>query len=474
MTAPATAGASVRPGRRLRRAGTLVPTLDALLEGSLIAVIDAALAAFSGSTALGPFPFAIAAAASLFWVRHARDRTEAIVGLGALYASAFIGAGLLGGTFAQALSPDGRPILLAETAAFCGALAVFRGSRHVDPLDDDVIVGSLLQWGLPLLAVPWLYVSSLAGPARDAFTAAAFPATVLFAATGLLAVGLARLDSLAALSGVNWRSNRAWLVLLASVLGVMLAIALPTAFLLGTPLTLLAAGLMGPLGVVLTPFAAVFRTLVELIFLLLTPLIEFIRSLAAGRQPDQQTDGIGGAAPVIPPGTEQGEPSTLALIIAVSLAIAVGVALFLVLLRLTYRPRPEAETEREGPLEEREFRLPHLALHLPHLGRPHRRAASTTATGAYLAFLADLGSAPDLARQPDEPPATHVARIRRAGFADPRAALLAADYGLERYALRDLSPRETARALRRPARLRELLRQRPSAGPDGGTAGDRA
>ena len=469
MSAPAATGASVRPGRRPRRAGTLVPTLDALLEGSLIAVVDAALAAFSGSTALGPFPFAIAAAAALFWARHARDRTEAIVGLGALYASAFIGAGLLGGQLANALASDGRPILLAETAAFCGALAVFRGSRHVDPLDDDVIVGSLLQWGFPLLAVPWLYASSLAGPARDAFAAAAFPATVLFAATGLLAVGLARLDSLAALSGVNWRSNRAWLVLLASVLGVMLAIALPSAFLLGTPLTLLAAGLMGPLGVVLTPFAAVLRTFVELIFLLLSPLIDFIRSLAAGRQPDQQTDAIGGAAPVIPPGTEQGEPSTLVLIIAVGLAVAVGVALFLVLLRLTYRPRPEAETEREGPLEEREFRLPHLALHLPHLGRPHRRAAPTTATGAYLAFLADLASAPDLARQPDEPPATHVARIRGAGFTDPRAALLAADYGLERYALRDLSPRETARALRRPARLHELLRQRPP-GREGGTA----
>ena len=47
------------------------------------------------------------------------------------------------------------------------ALAVFRGSRHHDVLDDDLVNGSLLQWGFPLLAAPWLYASQLAtGPAR--------------------------------------------------------------------------------------------------------------------------------------------------------------------------------------------------------------------------------------------------------------------------------------------------------------------
>src|SRR5260221_1732155 len=100
------------------------------MEGALIAVPDAAFAAVSGSVALGPIPFAIAAAASLYWVRHAADRTTAVVGLGALYIVAFVGAGLLGGTLAHATGPDGRPIVLAETAALFGALAVFRGTRH--------------------------------------------------------------------------------------------------------------------------------------------------------------------------------------------------------------------------------------------------------------------------------------------------------------------------------------------------------
>ena len=252
MTTPAglAAGSRGRPG-----AGWLVPALDALIEGAWIAVLDAAFAAVSGAAALGPIPFAIAAGASLFWVRSSADRTTAFVGLAVLYVGAFAGAGLLGGALAGATTATGQPISFAQTGAAFAALAVFRGSRHSDSLDDDLVVGSLLQWGFPLLAMPWLYASQLTGPQREAFSAAAFPATLVFAAAGLLALGLARLDSLSALSGVSWRSNRAWLVLLAAVLATMIAIAIPTAFLLGTPLTLLAAGLMGPLAFVLSPVA---------------------------------------------------------------------------------------------------------------------------------------------------------------------------------------------------------------------------
>ena len=139
--------------------------------------------------------------------------------------------------------------------------------------------------------------------------------------------------------------------------------------------------------------------------------------------------------------------------------------IFLVVLRLTYRPRTEPEVTPEGALEEREFRLPQLTLPRPHLALPHRRARPTTATAAYLAFLGDLVPHPDLARTADEPPATHAARLRQAGFTDPRAALLAADYALEHYALREVSTRETARAVRREAHLREVIHQRPRPRP---------
>ena len=462
---PAAGGAQGARPRRFFRWRWLVPGLDSLIEGAWIAVMDAAFAAVSGSAALGPIPFALAAGASLFWSRHAGDRTTAIAGLAVLYVGAFLGAGLLAGAFAHSVDRDGQPILLAQSAAAFAALAVFRGSRHTDALDDDLVVGSLLQWGFPLLAVPWLFASTLSGPQREAFAAAAFPATLVFAAAGLLALGLARLDSLSALSGVDWRTNRAWLVLLGGVLAVMVMIAVPAAFLLGTPITLLAAGLLGPLAVVMTPFAAVFRGLIELVFFLLTPLIDFIRSLARQREGDPSSGPIGGSGPLGPPIADQGDPSMIGLVVLVAIAITIGVVIFLVVLRLTYRPRSEPETTPEGALEEREFRLPQLSLSLPHLSLPHRRVRPTTASGAYLAFLSDLSTHPDLARTADEPPATHAARLRRAGFTDPRAALLAADYALEHYALREVSSRETARAVRRESHLREAIRQRPRPRP---------
>jgi hypothetical protein len=443
--------------------GTIVPLLDALVEGSWIAVLDAALASVSGSSPLGPIPFAIAAGLSLYWVRHAADRATAIIGLAVLYVVACAGAGLLAGAFAGAVSPDGYRIGISETAAALGAVAVFRGSRHADSLDDDLVVGGLLRWGLPLLALPWLIVTAYLGAGRETFAGAAFPATLLFVAAGLLALGLSRLDALAALSGVNWRTNRAWLVLLGAVLAAMVAIAVPSAFLLGTPITLLAAGLMGPLAVVMTPFAAVFRAIVEAIFFVLGPLIDLLQSLARQRQKDEPVQ-IGGAGTSVPPPPDTNEPATLAMIVLVVLVIAAAVALFALILWLTHRPRPERHVSPEVPLEEREFRPPKLALHRPHLGLLHRRPRPVTASQAYVAFISGLGGTPDLARQPHEPPATHAARLREAGFGDPRAAFLAADYALERYAQRPVSERETARALRRVARLLHDVRQRPRPG----------
>jgi hypothetical protein len=455
--------------RRVGVSGWLVPTLDALIEGGWIAVVDAAFAAVSGSAALGPIPFAIAAAASLFWARNAADRSTALIGLAAIYVAAFVAAGLLGGQFWGVGAAGPERVVFAQGSAVFAALAVFRGSRHVEAADDDLVVGSLLQWGVPLLALPWLYASQLAVVHRDAFAATAFSATLVFAAAGLLALGLARLDSLATLSGVSWRTNRAWLVLLAGVLAVMVAIAVPSAFLLGTPLTALVAGLLGPMAIVLTPVAAVLGKLIELVFFLLTPLIDLIQSLIRRRDLTQEPTQIGPGGPLIPPIPDQGEPSALGLIVLAAITIAVAVLLFLLILRLTYRPRAVPAETSEGPLEEREFRFPTLTVHLPRLGRRGGRARPTTASGAYLAFLGDLDGSPGLARHPDEPPATHAARLRSAGFSDPRAALLSADYQLEHYALCPLTSRETARALRRQVRLHDSLRERPRPRASGGS-----
>ncbi len=458
-------------GRRFTLGGGVVPLLDAVIEGAWIAVLDATFAVVGGTTALGPIPFALAAGAALYISRHAADRRTGLVLLGALYIVAFVGGGLLGGTLSGGATTAGQPLAFAQAAGVFMALAVFRGSRHVDVIDDDLVTGSLLQWGFPLLAVPWLYASQLTGAERDVFAATAFPSTLLFAAAGMLALGLGRLDSLAGLSGVNWRTNRAWWVLLLSVLGVMLLIAIPSAFLLGTPLLALAAGLMGPLAFVLTPVAFVFEKLIAFLFFLISPLTDFLMGLARRRAQEQPPipGGLGDA--LVPPVVPDGEPSIVGLIVLGGIVVIVAVLLFLLILRLTYGPRARDEAPPEGPLEEREFRLPSLALHRPHFGLPQRRVRPTSASGAYLAFLADLEATPHLARRPDEPPATHAGRLRENGFRDPRAGLLAADYQLERYALRVLPARETSRALRRWQALKDVIRtaprpRTPTEGPD--------
>lgn len=452
-----TSAAAERRGFRV--SGWLVPTLDALIEGAWIAVLEAAFAALGGTRPLGPLPFALAAGASLVLAWRAADRTTAYVGLAVLYVAAFVAGGLLG-------VAGGGPTPFAQAAAAFMALAVFRGSRHDDVLDDDLVTGSLLQWGFPLLAAPWLYATQLPPAARETFTAAAFPSTLVFAAAGLLALGLARLDSLAALSGVDWRSNRAWFVLLLSVLGAMLLIAIPSAFLVGAPLVLLAGGLLGPLAVLLTPVGFAFEKLIELIFLALTPILEFIQQWLRQRPP-VQPPASGNPGPLVPPEVAQGEPSTIGLIVLGAIALVVAIGLFALLLRLTYRSRTRHEEAADRPFEEREFRPPTITFRRPRLRLAGRPPRPTTASGAYLAFLADLASAPHLARRPDEPPATHATRLREAGFGDRRAGRLAADYQLERYALRGLSPRETARAIRRWEGLRAAVRAASRPRPDG-------
>ena len=131
------------------------------------------------------------------------------------------------------------------------------------------------------------------------------------------------------------------------------------------------------------------------------------------------------------------------------------------LIRASYRRPKVLEAPSDEVFEEREYRMPHLGLRVPRLPWLRSKRRPTTASGAYVAFISELDRAPDLARRPDEAPATHAARLRESGLADPRAALLAADYQLERYALAELGPHETTRALRRFTRLRDIVRRRP-------------
>ena len=354
--------------------------------------------------------------------------------------------------------------LIGEPAAWLGVIALVRGTVHRDPEEEDVVVADLLRFGIPLLTIPWLLSVALPPASRGAFIAGAFPATVLFAGAGLLALGLARLEALAIASGVDWRRNRAWLLLLGGVVLLVLAVAIPAALLVGEPLERILGGLAGPLAALFTPIAA-------LVGFLLMPIIGFIvdllRSLLRPFQdpnPAQPRALPGPFEPPIVDPTQPGDPGAVLTVITIVVIVA-GLILLAALARRRYRGSRRAST----PDEEHEFVPPSLSVHLPRWRRPARVGAPATATGAYLAFLADAERAGGaVARRPNEGPETHARRVADAGLAP--APLLAADYELERYAGRDLPARETRRAIGRWQRLREAIRGRPTRGRASGLA----
>lgn len=444
--------------RSTSRAEVLIPLLACLVEGAWIAVVDALFGAGARRPPLGPLAFGIAATAGLFWVRRAAPDAQR-PGLIAIMSIVFVGTAWL--ARGDALFGEGFPgTLLSEPAGWLAVIAVYRGTRHRDPADDDIVVADLLRWGIPLLTIPWLLAVALPGVTRDTFVTAAFPATVLFAGGGLLALGLSRLEALAIAAGVDWRRNRAWLPLLLVVVGLVLAVAIPAALLLGEPIGAVLGGLVGP-------FAALFTPIAGLVGLILAPLIGaffgFLQSLLQIFPPQAPNPApLGPSGSLLPPVVDAGEPGGLGALLGTVVVLAI-IAIVLILFARAARRVGRLEARAEAVGEQHEFVLPSLSLHLPRLPRRERFGRPASATGAYLAFLADAERTEGLARRPNEGPETHARRVRSSATdlpaADLRAAsLLAADYELERYALRDLPPRETKRALSRWQRLRESLR----------------
>ena len=441
---------------RARRSVVLVPLLACLVEGAWIAVVDALFAGASQRPGQGPFTFGLIAMVGWAWARRAPADAER-PGLVVIIVAAFLGCAWLA---LGPLAEDGFPFrIVAEPTAWLGAVAVIRGTAHRTREDDDLVVGSLLQWGIPLLVVPWLVSVGLAVSARSMFVATAFPATLLFVAGGLLALGTSRLEALSAQSGLDWTRNRAWLLLLLGVVGLVVAIAVPAAFLLGEPVGAIVGGLAGPFAAILMPIAA-------LLVLLFTPIFEFLEGLMRDIQPPANQEPVGGGTgpPALPPGAEN-DPAGFASLIAVIVVVVVAAALLALLLRTARRRTMPTETP-DDLREQHEFLLPTLGVRLPRLALPAFRGRPATATGAYLAFLADASKAGGkLPRGAAEGPAAHVERIRGDGFTDPAAGKLVADYALERYALRRLPARETQRAVNRWRRLRDVLRSAPKPPP---------
>jgi hypothetical protein len=365
---------------------------------------------------------------------------------------------VLGGALTWFLDPAVRVALLGgdTDAAFAthipgwiGAVAVLRGRTHASRDDDEDQQDRLLRFGIPGLAVPWL-IGHLAadGGLERAFVAHAFVATLLFAASAFTALGLARLEIVRRASGSQPGAQRSWLLLVGGVaLGVSL-IGVPTAILLGVPVSALTAAVVGPL-----------RVLVLSFLLLTTPFIVAIAAL---------TSLLG---PILPRGFElpiitltglRTDPtevsSTPTVVFYVILALLFIVELTFIGLYLWHRmqERRRAEAEELAGFEERAIVRP--TDDAPPVPRavppPRRRIDASTPAGAYLAALGVLEGDARLRRSGSESPAAHLRRIA-ADLAGPAFARLAAGYQLDRYAGRRLTPVERRRARGRLERVRQ-------------------
>ncbi len=438
----------------------LPPTLDVVAEAAWLAIVYLVLQVLGahGPVLLGPIQFAALAAIGLAVARGALPWS----GRGVLAATAAI-AGLAG----WLLSPAARDAVLAgridvalslHAGGWLAGLAVVRGAAHADPGDDDLVLARLLAWGLPALVVPWL-LSQVVGPAaRAAFVEPAFVATLTFVVSVLLAIAVARLDALGSRSGVNWRSNPAWLLVLALIVAATVLVGLPLALVLGVPLDAAIRGALGPLWLLVVAVVAVIAIPAGL---LATGLVLVLRVLLGPSHalPAAAASAIHGFHPE--PAT--GLPGPV-------YAIAILAVVVAALAFLAWQLLPTFTGRRDASLdEERQIVLPGAivrpGLPLPRL-RPRRQPiAPRDAATAYVAAVEDLRAVPELARGTDETPTSHVRRLRAAGRGLVPLELLAADYALARYAGRALSVAEDRRGLARWRRLRAVAKRHGVAGP---------
>lgn len=435
-----------------RFVGWLLPALAVVAEGALLAVVYVAVETTIDHRAplIGVFELAAAAGATAYLVhRRWLDPDDDPL--------RFLGWLALLGLVGWLWDADVRRLLLAgdPVTAFPlhpgGWLMVVAGMRGVArgvEIDDRALTRLVLV-GVPALSVPWIIGQVAAGELRDAFIEEAFVASISFVTAGFIAAGLARLQEIGRETGIDWRHDRSWLGTVFGVLVVVLAVGIPASVLLGLPDDAVARGILGPIISVLGYLVIAVAAATALVAALLATMLKSI--------------GISLPPPVTP--NQAGPPPFEALtleqirgpmtaLIAAWIVIAV---VLVVLARVWLRRRPGRAGR--GGSEERSFRLPeHLfsrRARPPRARARQRRGDPTDAVGAYLAALDDLAAqAPAVARAEHETPRAHAGRVRLGIELDA----LQADYGLARYAGRDLSDAEHRRAIGRWQRLRERLR----------------
>ena len=438
----------------------LLPTVQVLAEGGWLAVVYAALQAFSGDIPrVGPFELALLAWMGVAWGRRHRWSSAGAeaIGLPALM--------LVGGAMGWLLAPEARAPLVhghllealgTHPAGWIGAIAVWRGDAHRVTDDDDRMAGQLLRWAVPGLAIPWLIGHQLtSGAAEVAFTSAAFMGTIVFTGSAFTAMGLARLEAVRQATGSDWRANRSWLLLVLGVALALTAIGIPAAALLGVPASALLAALIGPL-----------RVIFLVLLLITTPLIVVIAAL---------TELVGSLLPhgfqlphfelpsflAVDPGDVVSDAPTVIVFSGVIILLIVELAVLALIIYLRWQERRRYRFAAEDPFEERQIVIPPPQVVQPAAqpGRTRPRPDPADPTGAYLSALDALGRDGRWPRRATETPAAHADRVAREGLSGSPLRRLASAYQLVRYGERRLGRREAGRSRGRLARLREILRR---------------
>jgi hypothetical protein len=448
------------------RTDLLPVVLDALLEGSLVGVAYAAIALVgsSSSAPLSLVEFCLVAAAGLVWARlRPREAPRALwIAALALLAAAL---GWLADPAARAAlnTLDGpTSALLIHPAGWLLGVAVLRGAVHEHAEDEIETSTRALAYAFPVLAASWLLHLRSGGP----FVGPALVGSAVCVASGLLAIGHARLRELELL-GSDSRGGRTWQMVATGVVVVVAALGIPIALLSGTSARdlLTAAGgpvgsaiglLLAPLGSLLTALAAAIGQVLNGIHLPSLPG-------TSGSVPTSGTAGSPGGSHGVSPvgGPVPGGSLPLGWLVVAGF-VAVVVLLVIGLRRLAVN-RPDLQFTAP-PREERhrEVHPPRLNLHLPrpaihpHVALPRRPAS---APEAYLALLDELAGRGELGRRPAETPQAHAERAGTLGLPRRPLGLLAADYELAVYGRTAIGEKETARALGRWRRVRHVARE---------------
>ena len=342
-------------------------------------------------------------------------------------------------------------------------LAVLRGFAHAGLPLDGRRLDRLLVGGIVTIALAALVGGLLPAPFRDPFLAEATSDGLVFAATAVLALSLARLTAAGTGTGADWPRNPVWLATVVTVIALILLAAIPIARVVGPIVEIVAGVALGPILIVGLVAGWSRRTALLIVRVLLVGgvVILLIAALSGHGVTTPLPQGAQGDATSAP----SGSADPLVLLGLGALAALGGVAVLL-LIRAWMGSIP---SDKGAELDTRSIDRGPVA---GAAARPRTllsfRRAPRDAVAAYRALLHDLDRIPGIRRDAAESPQEHARRLRTQGGGNLGLDLLAADYALARFGSVALSSAEDRRGVRRWRRLRRELRPAPRSAAEGG------